>query len=81
MIVEKSESNSDKVDFDQIIRNIFGMENVHPMTTSKNWVSIGYRSLVYMEIKQILEKDYNIILSFQQIHALTIEKLKNLLTR
>ncbi|XP_029673475.1 fatty acid synthase-like [Formica exsecta] len=79
VIAEKSVNNSDKVDFDQIIRNILGIENVYSITPDDNFEKLGIDSLAYMEIKQILERDYNIMLSFREMRALTVNEMRGLL--
>ncbi|XP_050463287.1 fatty acid synthase-like isoform X2 [Cataglyphis hispanica] len=79
VIAEKLVINSDKVDLDQIICNILGIENVHSMTPDDNFEKLGMDSLAYMEIKQILERDYNIMLSFREMRALTVAKIRDLI--
>ncbi|KAL6447829.1 hypothetical protein ACFW04_000150 [Cataglyphis niger] len=78
MVIPENSVNTDKIDFDQIIRNILGIENFDSTIFDDNFERLGIDSLAYMEIKQILERDYNIILSFRELRALTINKLKNL---
>ena len=74
----KSTNKGDIVDLDQVVANILGFENVHSMNLNDSFEKLGVDSLGYTEIKQILEREYNIVLSFQEILALTISKLRNL---
>lgn len=74
----KSANNGSKVDFVQVIANILGIENVQLKNLNDSLDNLGIDSLGYMEIKQILEKEYDIILSFREIRALTIGKLRDL---
>ena len=74
----KSANKGDIVDLDQVVANILGFENVHSMNLNDSFEKLGVDSLGYTEIKQILEREYNIVLSFQEILALTISKLRDL---
>ncbi|XP_072745100.1 fatty acid synthase-like [Anoplolepis gracilipes] len=74
----KSVNDGNKINFDEVISNILEIENVNSMNINKNFEKLGFDSLIYTKVKQILEREYNIILSFQEIRALTISKLRDL---
>ncbi|KMQ87022.1 fatty acid synthase [Lasius niger] len=75
---QKSANNGGKVDIVQVVANILGIDNVQSKNLNDSLDYLGIDSLGYMEIKQILEKEYDIILSFREIRALTIGKLRDL---
>ncbi|XP_029173773.1 fatty acid synthase-like isoform X1 [Nylanderia fulva] len=78
--VKHKSVNDGKVNFVEVIASILGFENVYSMSFNDTFDKLGIDSLGYTEIKQILEREYNIILSFREIQALTISKLRDLLT-
>lgn len=77
---QKSANKGAKVDFVQVVASILGIENVSSTNFNDSFDKLGIDSLGYTEIKQILEREYDIILSFREIHALTIGKLRDILT-
>ncbi|XP_072747993.1 fatty acid synthase-like [Anoplolepis gracilipes] len=72
-------NDGNKVNFDQVIANILDIENINLVNINSSFEKLGFDSLVYTKIRQILEREYNIILSFQEIGNLTINKLRDLI--
>ena len=81
VVAEKRESvkNSENIqDLVQVVANILGIENIRSMNLNVSFDKLGIDSLGYTEIKQILEKEYDIVLSFREIRALTLGTLRDL---
>ena len=75
----KSVKNSERIqDLIQVVANILGIENIRSMNLNVSFDKLGIDSLGYTEIKQILEKEYDIVLSFREIRALTLGTLRDL---
>ncbi|XP_029176907.1 fatty acid synthase-like [Nylanderia fulva] len=75
---EHKTANSDsKVNFAEI-SNVLGIKNFLSKNLDDSLEKLGVDSLGYVEIKQILEKDYDIVLSFREIRTLTVGKLRDL---
>ncbi|EFN67940.1 Fatty acid synthase [Camponotus floridanus] len=75
----KSTNNDDKIDhIVQIIGKLFGIENIS-VHINESFDKLGIDSLSYMEIRQILEREYDFILSFREMYVLTLGKLLDLL--
>ncbi|XP_029178050.1 fatty acid synthase-like [Nylanderia fulva] len=73
----KTANSDSKVNFAQIF-NVLGIKNFLSKNLDDSFEKLGVDSLGYVEIKQILEKDYDIVLSFREIRTLTVGKLRDL---
>ncbi|XP_025265005.1 fatty acid synthase-like [Camponotus floridanus] len=82
VIAEKHKfaNNDDKVDIIQIVANILGIENISA-NINDSFDNLGIDSLSYTEIKQILEREYGILLSFREMYVLTLSKLLDVLAK
>jgi len=77
----KSVNNDDRIDHVvHVIANILGIENIS-VNINDSFDKLGIDSLSYMEMKQILEREYSISLSFREMYVLTLSKLLDLLAK
>lgn len=76
---QKSANNDNKVDhIIQNVANILGIENIS-VNMNDSFDKLGIDSLSYMEIRQILERECGILLSFREMYVVTLRKLLDLL--
>lgn len=75
----KSANDGNKVDFLQMFANILGIENIESKNLNDSLDKLGIDSLGHTEIKQVLEQEFDIVLSFREIYALTIGQLRDLI--
>ncbi|MFH4976009.1 hypothetical protein AB6A40_002718 [Gnathostoma spinigerum] len=62
----------------QTIAHILGVNDVSQINPDANLGDLGLDSLMGVEIKQALERDYDIVLSMKDIRTLTLNKLQQL---
>uniref|UniRef100_A0AC35U6Z3 Carrier domain-containing protein n=1 Tax=Rhabditophanes sp. KR3021 TaxID=114890 RepID=A0AC35U6Z3_9BILA len=62
----------------QTIAHILGVNDVSQLNPDANLGDLGLDSLMGVEIKQALERDYDIVLSMKDIRTLTLNKLQSL---
>jgi fatty acid synthase len=62
----------------QTIAHILGVNDVSQLNPDANLGDLGLDSLMGVEIKQALERDYDIVLSMKDIRTLTLNKLQQL---
>ncbi|TMS37085.1 hypothetical protein L596_004095 [Steinernema carpocapsae] len=62
----------------QTIAHILGVNDVSQLNPDANLADLGLDSLMGVEIKQALERDYDIVLSMKDIRTLTLNKLQQL---
>lgn len=60
------------------VLNIMGIRNVNTISMSTSLAELGMDSLMTVEIKQALEREYEIVLSAHELRALTFERLRSL---
>ncbi|XP_043251796.1 fatty acid synthase isoform X1 [Colletes gigas] len=77
VVVDKRKlaDNTNKVSIVQAVANILGIKKLESINTSVTLADFGMDSLMGTEIKQTLERNYDLILSAQEIRTLTFEKL------
>ncbi|XP_076656220.1 fatty acid synthase-like [Halictus rubicundus] len=73
----KSQETTNKVSIVQAIANILGIKKLESINYSVTLADLGMDSLMGTEIKQMLERNYDVVLSAQDIRNLTFEKLKS----
>ena len=61
-----------------IIAHILGVKNPGTLHPSLTLSELGLDSLMGVEIKQTLERDYDVILSMAEVRALTIKQIKDI---
>ncbi|PIC51785.1 hypothetical protein B9Z55_002156 [Caenorhabditis nigoni] len=62
----------------QTIAHILGVNDISQLNPDANLGDLGLDSLMGVEIKQALERDYDIVLSMKDIRTLTLNKLQQL---
>ncbi|XP_047503403.1 fatty acid synthase [Pieris napi] len=65
-------------DLVQAVANILGIKDPSKVSDSSNLAELGMDSLMGAEIKQTLERGYDLVLGVQEIRALTFAKLRAL---
>lgn len=79
VIAEKHKpADSDKVGLVDAIANILGIKDANSVNADISLADLGMDSLMGTEIKQILERNYDIVLSPHDIRVLTIGKLRDM---
>lgn len=81
VLAEKKKKNSDasgKGDLVQSIANILGVQDVNSVNADTSLGDLGLDSLMGVEVKQTLERDYEIVMAMKDVRALTINKLKEI---
>ncbi|XP_053996082.1 fatty acid synthase [Hylaeus anthracinus] len=71
----KLSDNTNKVSIVQAVANILGIKKLDSINTSVTLADFGMDSLMGTEIKQTLERSYDLVLTPQEIRGLTFEKL------
>jgi len=78
--VEKASqgSSSSKKGLLESIANILGIKSTKGLNEKITLSELGLDSLMGVEVKQTLERDYDVILSLQEIRALSVAQLKEI---
>merc|ERR1719516_389467 len=79
VLAEKKKKNSDqsgKGDLVQSIANILGVQDINSVNADTSLGDLGLDSLMGVEVKQTLERDYEMVMAMKDVRALTINKLK-----
>lgn len=71
-------TTSDKPDLIASVANILGMKDASALDADTTLADLGLDSLMGVEVKQTLERDFDIILDMKDIRLLTVNKLKSL---
>ncbi|XP_012150604.1 fatty acid synthase 1 [Megachile rotundata] len=72
----KGADNANKISIVQAVANILGIKKVESINPAISLADLGMDSLMGTEIKQTLERNYDISMSAQEIRTLTFKKLK-----
>lgn len=79
VLAEKHKSDDgNKTDLIATIANILGVKDIKSINPHNSLADLGMDSLMGTEIKQTLERNYDILLSAQEIRILTFAKLQEL---
>ncbi|XP_076763351.1 fatty acid synthase 1 [Xylocopa sonorina] len=70
--------STNKISIIEAVANILGIKKVETINPAISLADLGMDSLMGTEIKQALERNYDIVLSAQDIRVLTFEKLSQL---
>ncbi|XP_039309287.1 fatty acid synthase [Solenopsis invicta] len=70
--------DGNKADLVATVANVVGIKDIDSINPNITLGDLGLDSLMDMEIKQTLEKNYDIVLSTQEIRSLTISKLRKI---
>ncbi|XP_019721138.1 fatty acid synthase [Hippocampus comes] len=76
-IVAKSEAGSQK-DLVDAVAHILGVRDVNSLNADASLADLGLDSLMGVEVRQTLERDYDIVMAMREIRQLTINKLREL---
>lgn len=77
VVAEKRKSDgSGRMSLVTCIANILGLKDLKNISNSATLADLGMDSLMGAEIKQTLERNYDMIVSAQEIRQLTFGKLK-----
>ena len=74
----KGADDANKGNLVQSIANILGVQDVASVGADTSLGDLGLDSLMGVEVKQTLERDYDIVMSMKDIRALTINKLQEI---
>ncbi|XP_043486066.1 fatty acid synthase [Polistes fuscatus] len=74
----KATDNTNQVTLVEAVGNILGIKDVKKVNPSNTLADLGMDSLMGTEIKQTLERNYDLVLSAQEIRGLTFNKLLEL---
>ena len=72
----KGSDSQNQVGLLEAVGNILGIKDVKSVNPNNSLADLGMDSLMGTEIKQTLERSYDIVLSPQEIRGLTFGKLK-----
>lgn len=80
VLAEKHKAGADvnQVSLIDAVANILGIKDAATVTASASLADLGMDSLMGAEIKQTLERNYDLVLSAQEIRGLTFGKLTEL---
>ncbi|XP_077358210.1 fatty acid synthase isoform X2 [Festucalex cinctus] len=75
--VAKNEAGSQK-DLVDAVAHILGVRDVSSLNADASLADLGLDSLMGVEVRQTLERDYDIVMAMREIRQLTISKLREL---
>uniref|UniRef100_A0A1A8NNF5 Fatty acid synthase n=2 Tax=Nothobranchius TaxID=28779 RepID=A0A1A8NNF5_9TELE len=75
LVVNDAENQKDLVD---AVAHILGVQDVSSLNADASLADLGLDSLMGVEIRQTLERDYDIVMAMKEIRHLTINKLRDL---
>jgi len=75
---DSSKNRSKGGDPVKAIAHILGVSDVDQLDADASFGDLGLDSLMGVEIKQALERDYDIVLSMKDIRAMTVNKLREM---
>uniref|UniRef100_A0A7N9B0T0 Fatty acid synthase n=1 Tax=Mastacembelus armatus TaxID=205130 RepID=A0A7N9B0T0_9TELE len=75
--VIKSEAGSQR-DLVDAVAHILGVRDVNSLNADASLADLGLDSLMGVEVRQTLERDYDIIMAMRDVRQLTINKLREL---
>uniref|UniRef100_A0A4W6FR66 Fatty acid synthase n=1 Tax=Lates calcarifer TaxID=8187 RepID=A0A4W6FR66_LATCA len=76
-MVAKSEAGGQR-DLVDAVAHILGVRDVNSLNADASLADLGLDSLMGVEVRQTLERDYNIVMAMRGIRQLTINKLREL---
>ncbi|XP_076154823.1 fatty acid synthase [Alosa pseudoharengus] len=77
VIAVKGEAGGQK-DLVEAVAHILGVRDVSSLNADASLADLGLDSLMGVEVRQTLERDYDIVMGMREIRQLTINKLKEL---
>uniref|UniRef100_A0A6B2E4Y7 Fatty acid synthase n=1 Tax=Phlebotomus kandelakii TaxID=1109342 RepID=A0A6B2E4Y7_9DIPT len=76
VVAEKRKADTGRMSLVTCIANILGLKDLKNISNSSTLADLGMDSLMGAEIKQTLERNYDLVLNAQEIRQLTFGKLK-----
>uniref|UniRef100_A0A3P8WFV6 Fatty acid synthase n=1 Tax=Cynoglossus semilaevis TaxID=244447 RepID=A0A3P8WFV6_CYNSE len=76
-VVVKSEAGNQK-DLVAAVAHILGVRDVNSLNPDASLGDLGLDSLMGVEVRQTLERDYDIVMAMREIRQLTVNKLREL---
>ncbi|KAG7507376.1 fatty acid synthase [Solea senegalensis] len=76
-LVVKSEAGNQR-DLVDAVAHILGVRDVNSLNADASLADLGLDSLMGVEVRQTLERDYDIVMAMREIRQLTINKLREL---
>ncbi|CAL8303726.1 unnamed protein product [Lota lota] len=76
--VVKSDGGADQKDLVEAVAHILGVRDVSTLNADSSLADLGLDSLMGVEVRQTLERDYDIVMAMREIRQLTINKLREL---
>ncbi|NXH15465.1 FAS synthase, partial [Bucco capensis] len=76
----KTEGGSQR-DLVEAVAHILGVRDVSSLNAESSLADLGLDSLMGVEVRQTLERDYDIIMTMREIRLLTISKLRELASK
>lgn len=80
VVAEKHFDDTKKGNIIETIMNIMTIRDRKQISTEASLSKLGMDSLMGVEIQQILERDYDLVLSTQELRSLTLGQLEKLVT-
>lgn len=77
VVVTKGEGSGQK-DLVEAVAHILGVRDVNSLNADASLADLGLDSLMGVEVRQTLERDYDIVMAMREIRQLTINKLREL---
>jgi acyl carrier protein len=78
MIVDRSNSTMKDLGLLEKLLNILGITDIKSISQTSTLSELGADSLLVSELRQTMEREYNLIFSAKQIQSKTIQQLKEL---
>ncbi|KAJ7984800.1 hypothetical protein DPEC_G00358530 [Dallia pectoralis] len=81
VLAERSVAKSDgggQRDLVEAVAHILGVRDVSSLNSDASLADLGLDSLMGVEVRQTLERDYDIVMAMREIRQLTINKLRDL---
>ncbi|XP_056432573.1 fatty acid synthase [Gadus chalcogrammus] len=76
--VATGDGGADQKDLVEAVAHILGVRDVGTLNADSSLADLGLDSLMGVEVRQTLERDYDIVMAMREIRQLTINKLREL---
>ncbi|KAG7277018.1 hypothetical protein CRUP_001644 [Coryphaenoides rupestris] len=73
-----SDGRAERKDLVEAVAHILGVRDVGTLNADASLADLGLDSLMGVEVRQTLERDYDIVMAMREIRQLTINKLREL---
>nr|XP_020670313.1 fatty acid synthase isoform X1 [Pogona vitticeps]XP_020670321.1 fatty acid synthase isoform X2 [Pogona vitticeps] len=79
-VLTKSDGGNQK-DLVEAVAHILGVRDVNSLNADTSLADLGLDSLMGVEVRQTLERDYDLVMTMRDVRALTINKLREFSSR